>query len=115
MSESPTGFASLRFRQQKAWFLPRALPAASRTDAGELEARHRRATPARGDLSAPVEWSRSTRNTPATETSSGMELLAEHARGGFAPRPGHRPSAERAVNVHAAVGDHFGAGADRAR
>ena len=45
----------------------------------------------------------------------GMKFLAEHARADFAPRAGHRAAAQRAVDVHAAVGHHFGAGADGVR
>ena len=44
-----------------------------------------------------------------------MEFVAEHARAVFAPRAGHGAAAQRAVDVDAAVGDHFGAGADGRR
>src|SRR6185436_4867651 len=45
----------------------------------------------------------------------GMKLVAEHARTHFAAHAGHRPPAQRAVDVHAAVRHHLGAGADGAR
>src|SRR5690606_30108650 len=44
----------------------------------------------------------------------GPELGGEHARGAVAAHAGHGAAAQRAVHVHAAVGHHLGAGADRA-
>src|SRR6202008_524563 len=45
----------------------------------------------------------------------GVKIVTEHPRADFAAHAGHRPAAQRAVDVHAAVGHHFGTGTNRAR
>ena len=77
--------------------------------------RRRRATPARVCPPAPAGWSRKHGTRRRSDTSSALNSLAEHARADFAAHAGHRPAAQRAVNVHAAVGHDLGARADCAR